>query len=105
MTAFATYPPHEHVGCFNCATSLQPANQGIESQFAVGRGARQQQCPACEMRTFYDVLSVHESNAGFYIGLLDPNEGPVSRESGRYWPNRQQAITALETGHWPRNRA
>lgn len=101
MNTFTHAAPSQTLGCFNCATSLQPAAHGTESQFAIGAGARQQQCPACGMRTFYDVLTVLESNAGFYIGLAD-EDGPVSRESERYWPTREEAEHALDTGRWTR---
>lgn len=47
-------------------------------------------------------LQVLESQAGFYIGTFDPQEGPISRDSLEYWPKREQAETALATGNWTR---
>lgn len=47
-------------------------------------------------------LQVLESQAGFYIGTYDSSEGPVSRDSVEYWPTRQLAEQALETGNWTR---
>lgn len=39
-------------------------------------------------------LRVLESANGFYIGTAD-DEGPVSRESVEYWPDKSAAETAL----------
>ncbi len=47
-------------------------------------------------------LQVLESQAGFYIGTFDPQEGPISRDSLEYWPKREQAETALAAGNWTR---
>lgn len=40
-------------------------------------------------------LSVLQSNAGFYIGTFD-EEGPVSRESEEYYPDKDSAQYALD---------
>ncbi|MCL6228141.1 hypothetical protein M4368_27225 [Pseudomonas aeruginosa PA103] len=44
-------------------------------------------------------LQVLMSNAGFYIGTLD-EEGPASRESVEYYPSRDLAQQALDSGTW-----
>jgi len=44
-------------------------------------------------------IEVMETRAGFYIGTYG-EDGPCSRESAEYWPTRERAQTALETGHW-----
>ena len=44
-------------------------------------------------------LEVLQSAAGFYLGTAD-QEGPVSRESVEYFPCREAAAQALETGQW-----
>ena len=44
--------------------------------------------------------AVLKSQAGYYIGTFDFNAGPVSRESVRYWPTKQAAQAALDTGVW-----
>lgn len=43
-------------------------------------------------------LQVLRSAAGHYIGTFD--DGPVSRESVEYFPTREAARHALETGAW-----
>lgn len=43
-------------------------------------------------------LQVLRSAAGYYIGTFD--DGPVSRESVEYFPTREAARHALETGAW-----
>lgn len=43
-------------------------------------------------------LQVQRSAAGHYIGTFD--DGPVSRESVEYFPTREAARHALETGAW-----
>jgi len=43
-------------------------------------------------------LQVLRSAAGHYIGTFD--DGPVSRESAEYFPTREVARHALETGAW-----
>ncbi len=45
-------------------------------------------------------LSVCESNAGFYIGTLDPDGSPVSRESEHYYPTHAVALAALTDKTW-----
>lgn len=37
---------------------------------------------------------------GFYIGTTDEDGMPCSRESIEYWPKRELAEKALETGQW-----
>lgn len=44
-------------------------------------------------------LQVLRSAAGYYLGTFDA-EGPVSRESVEYWPQRTQAEDALRSGGW-----
>jgi hypothetical protein len=44
-------------------------------------------------------LQVLKSQAGFYIGTFD-EEGPCSRESFEYFPTKEAAFAALETGEW-----
>ena len=46
-------------------------------------------------------LQVLQSAAGFYIGTLDEDGAPCTRESDRYWPDQDQAQTALEGRNWP----
>lgn len=55
-------------------------------------------------------VEVLESYAGFYIGTLieDADFGckiPYTRESERYWPTRELAATALNTGDWTQKRS
>lgn len=45
-------------------------------------------------------LQVCQSRAGFYVGTLDAEGLPYSRESAEYWPRRQQADQALTTGRF-----
>jgi hypothetical protein len=45
-------------------------------------------------------LQVLKSGAGYYIGTYDDDNGPVSRESVEYWPEKADAIEALATGGW-----
>ncbi len=45
-------------------------------------------------------LQVLHSAAGFYIGTMDPDEGPCSRESVEYFPTRDAAVAALQSGSW-----
>lgn len=40
-------------------------------------------------------LLVLQSGAGYYLGTIDPESGPVSRESVEYWPRRDLAEKAL----------
>ncbi|WP_247664572.1 hypothetical protein [Ideonella alba] len=44
-------------------------------------------------------LEICYSAAGFYLGTYN-DEGPYTRESQEYWPQREQAQRALDTGHW-----
>lgn len=44
-------------------------------------------------------LQVLASQAGYYIGTAD-DEGPVSRESDRYYQTPQQAYDAMRAGNW-----
>lgn len=44
-------------------------------------------------------LQVLASQAGFYIGTFC-EDGPCSRESVEYFPTREAAFAALETGEW-----
>lgn len=44
-------------------------------------------------------LQVIGSRAGFYIGTLD-EDGPISRESVEYWPDRGLAQAALANHRW-----
>jgi hypothetical protein len=45
-------------------------------------------------------LQVCWSAAGHYIGYLDHDGSPYSRESVRYWAIHHDAATALATGNW-----
>lgn len=45
-------------------------------------------------------LEVCKSAAGFYIGTLDEDGAPFTRESREYWSRREQAETALAKGLW-----
>jgi hypothetical protein len=45
-------------------------------------------------------LQVCPSAAGFYIGTLDTDGAPYSRESEEYWPTRPAAETALSKRSW-----
>lgn len=45
-------------------------------------------------------LQVLQSAAGFYLGTIDPNEGPVSRESEEYFPSQKAAEAAMTSGEW-----
>jgi hypothetical protein len=45
-------------------------------------------------------LQVLESGAGFYLGTWHPQEGPNTRESVEYWPTRELAQGALDSGNW-----
>jgi len=48
-------------------------------------------------------LQVLQSAAGYYIGTFN-DDGPVSRESVEYFPTREAASYALETGAWTQRR-
>lgn len=43
-------------------------------------------------------VSVHRSTAGYYIGVFDPEEGPLCRISADYYPTREAAELALLNG-------
>lgn len=45
-------------------------------------------------------LQVCRSAAGFYVGTLDAEGLPVSRESVEYWRKPEAAAEALHKGHW-----
>ena len=45
-------------------------------------------------------LQVIESDNGHYIGTVDADDLPVSRESEETWPDPEDAIDCLETGRW-----
>jgi hypothetical protein len=45
-------------------------------------------------------LQVLHSAAGFYLGTLDEDGLPYSRESLEYWTYRHLAEDALDTGNW-----
>lgn len=50
-------------------------------------------------------IEVLKSAAGFYLGTFVHNDdydsgGPFSRESMEYWPTRELAQEALDTGDW-----
>jgi hypothetical protein len=45
-------------------------------------------------------LQVCRSAAGFYIGTLDADGLPYSRESTEYWRRAKAAAEALQHGHW-----
>lgn len=50
-------------------------------------------------------LKVLQSAAGYYIGTLDDEGFPGSRESVEYWTKKEDASTALKDGTWrPRER-
>lgn len=45
-------------------------------------------------------LQVLHSAAGFYLGTLDTDGTPYSRESLEYWSYEHLAQDALDTGNW-----
>jgi hypothetical protein len=45
-------------------------------------------------------LQVCRSTAGYYIGTIDVEQGPASRESVQYFQTNQEARDALVTGQW-----
>ena len=45
-------------------------------------------------------LEILKSPAGFYLGTLDTDGSPYSRESIEYWPTRAGAARAMTTGGW-----
>ena len=48
----------------------------------------------------YFQLQVCKSQAGHYIGTLNADGEPYTRESQEYWANRAQADQALRDGRW-----
>lgn len=48
----------------------------------------------------YFQLQVCKSQAGHYIGTLNANGEPYTRESREYWVDRAQADEALRDGRW-----
>lgn len=44
-------------------------------------------------------VQVLRSGAGYYLGTID-EDGPCSRESQEYFPNKESAEAALQTGRW-----
>ena len=48
----------------------------------------------------YFQLQVCKSQAGYYIGTLNANGEPYTRESQEYWVDRAQADQALRDGRW-----
>ena len=48
----------------------------------------------------YFQLQVCKSQAGHYIGTLNANGEPYTRESQEYWVDRAQAHQALRDGRW-----
>jgi hypothetical protein len=49
-------------------------------------------------------LQVCRSAAGFYVGTLDAEGLPVSRESVEYWRRSEAAADAFRQGHWTQRR-
>lgn len=45
-------------------------------------------------------LQVCSGNAGYFIGTVHPTDGPYSRESAEYFPDKEDAEKALATGRW-----
>jgi len=43
---------------------------------------------------------VCQSHAGYYVGTLDEEGLPYSRESTEYWRERVAAERAIEAGTW-----
>jgi len=41
-------------------------------------------------------LQVCKSAAGYYIGTIDTETGPVSRESEEYWSTKEEADKAMQ---------
>lgn len=44
-------------------------------------------------------VQVLRSGAGYYLGTID-EDGPCSRESQEYFPTKESAEEALQTGRW-----
>ena len=45
-------------------------------------------------------LQVWKSQAGYYIGTLNADGEPYTRESQEYWVDQAQANQALRDGRW-----
>ena len=45
-------------------------------------------------------LQVCQSQAGYYLGTLNPEGMPFTRESLEYWRKPEQAVEALNNGRW-----
>lgn len=50
-------------------------------------------------------LQVLHSHAGFYIGTLDEDDTPFSRESEEYFQTKEDAEKALATDSWTQKEA
>lgn len=48
-------------------------------------------------------LQVLQSRRGFYLGTLDDEGLPFSRESAEYFRSHQAAADALHSGRWTRH--
>ncbi|QNR00118.1 hypothetical protein BGI51_22120 [Pseudomonas oryzihabitans] len=48
-------------------------------------------------------LQVLQSRRGFYLGTVDDEGMPFSRESAEYFRNHKAAENALNTGKWTRH--
>lgn len=49
-------------------------------------------------------LRILKSAAGYYVGTVSDEFGPVSRESVEYWPTAAEAQAAFELGQWTQRR-
>ncbi len=49
------------------------------------------------------LLQVLQSRRGFYLGTLDDEGMPFSRESAEYFRNHKAAENALNSGKWTRH--
>ena len=45
-------------------------------------------------------VRVLQSGGGFYLGTTSADGFPFTRESVEYWPSKQDAALALESGAW-----
>lgn len=50
-------------------------------------------------------LQVCKSRAGYYVGTLDAEGLPISRESEEYWQKRELAERALSTNSFTQKRS
>ena len=55
---------------------------------------------AAKYSGIHQPVVVCRSAAGYYIGVLTPELGPVSRESVEYWKTSQDAFEALRSEEW-----